>query len=334
MTSMLRALGIDATPVLVHTDEGPALVERLPTPYAFNHVIVRARLDGRDYWLDGTNSNQKGTLETLSQPSFGWGLPLQQGTTALVAMPIAPATSNGWSVDATLDLRGSANKPATLAVVSRYRGDSADAMRRNLDDMSRSERESKYLNYYAALFPGIRSLGGYALRDDVRSNELQISENYAIDDPFSRTREGRSLTLTADELEPYTRLPETRIRKSPLALAYPVQVSQRYSVNLPDNWQVEASDMRIDNPAFRYASSSRFANHTLQLSYEYLSLRNHVDPTASRQFYRDVVQMKNDLGYRLSVAAPVSDAPRMGWPALLLAFVAGAGTLLLWRRRS
>ncbi len=33
-------------------DDG--LDERLPSPCMFDHMLVRARIDGKSYWLDGT----------------------------------------------------------------------------------------------------------------------------------------------------------------------------------------------------------------------------------------------------------------------------------------
>ncbi len=334
MVTMLRALGIEAVPVLVHSDQGAALDERLPTPYAFNHVIARARLAGRDYWLDGTNSNQKGALGALAQPSFGWGLPLQQGAQALVAMPRQANNASGWSVATTLDLRGGADAPARLSIASSYRGDSADAMRRDLDAMSRSEREAKYLNYYAALYPGIRRLRNYDIHDDVATNTLRISEDYVVDGVFARSREGRALTLSADEIEPYTHLPETRLRRTPLAIAYPLQLAQEFTVLLPPGWSADTSSMRIDNPAFRYSSSARLEQRTLHLRYDYVALHDHVDVVAIPQFFRDVTQMKNDLGYRLGVGESGVGARRLPQVAIAaLGFLAGLGVAWLVRRR-
>ena len=200
--------------------------------------------------------------------------------------------------------------------------------------MSRSEREAKYLNYYAALYPGIRRVSNYEVRDDVARNTLRIGEDYLVDNIFVRSRGGRALTLMADEIEPYTHLPETRLRKTPLAITYPLQLAQDFVVLLPQGWSAEASSMRIDNPAFRYRSSARLEQHTLRLHYDYVALHDHVDAAAMAQYYRDVTQMKNDLGYQLSAAAQRS-AVILPSRALVgvLAFLAGLGAALLWQRR-
>ena len=54
LARMLRGLGLEAWPALVTTDDGRLLPTRLPSPGAFNHVIVLARLEDRDVWIDPT----------------------------------------------------------------------------------------------------------------------------------------------------------------------------------------------------------------------------------------------------------------------------------------
>src|SRR5207248_3294814 len=46
LVTLLRALGVEAWPVLLHTSLGRALDEWLPTAVAFNHVVVLARVGG------------------------------------------------------------------------------------------------------------------------------------------------------------------------------------------------------------------------------------------------------------------------------------------------
>lgn len=55
LLALLEALDIKAYPVLAHNQGGDdGLDERLPSPGAFDHVLVQAMIDGETYWLDGT----------------------------------------------------------------------------------------------------------------------------------------------------------------------------------------------------------------------------------------------------------------------------------------
>jgi hypothetical protein len=76
LLALLTELGIEARAMLVNNggvDDG--LDERLPSPQLFDHVLVRAQIDGSDYWLDGT-------LPPVAPPSatpvlpYRWTLPL------------------------------------------------------------------------------------------------------------------------------------------------------------------------------------------------------------------------------------------------------------------
>jgi transglutaminase-like putative cysteine protease len=71
-----RKLSIDACAALASTTHGLALGDFLPSPAAFNHCIVRLRLDGKTYWLDPTMPRQEGRLDLIYQPHAGWALPL------------------------------------------------------------------------------------------------------------------------------------------------------------------------------------------------------------------------------------------------------------------
>src|SRR5262249_7863219 len=53
LLALLRELGIQAEPALVDTEYGDDLDARPAMVAAFNHVMVRATIDGKVYWMDG-----------------------------------------------------------------------------------------------------------------------------------------------------------------------------------------------------------------------------------------------------------------------------------------
>ncbi len=91
LLALLREMDIEAEPVLVSTRMGDAVPELLPLPAAFDHVIIRAVIDGTDYWLDGTSAATR--LATIGDvPPFHYALPLRAGGAGLIAMtPRDPA---------------------------------------------------------------------------------------------------------------------------------------------------------------------------------------------------------------------------------------------------
>ena len=88
LTGILRELGVTAVPVLVSSTAGDGLDQRLPMLAAFDHVIVRATIGPRDYYLDGTRSGDS-RIDRLPIPYYRWGLPLVANA-KLVPMVPAP----------------------------------------------------------------------------------------------------------------------------------------------------------------------------------------------------------------------------------------------------
>ena len=68
------------------TSKRRGIRELLPAPYAFNHVLVRARIADHIYWLDPTRSPQKGDLAHLYQPDYEAALVVDPGTRELSSM--------------------------------------------------------------------------------------------------------------------------------------------------------------------------------------------------------------------------------------------------------
>jgi tetratricopeptide (TPR) repeat protein len=104
LTAMLRALGIEAEPALVNSQLGDLLPSRLPALGAFDHVLVRAMLDGKIHWLDGTLVGTR-LADMADAPTFGYALPLRSGGSGLekivYSAPARPLVSVDKDVDAT-----------------------------------------------------------------------------------------------------------------------------------------------------------------------------------------------------------------------------------------
>jgi hypothetical protein len=76
---MLRHLGYDAAPALVNTSRRKAISEYLPGHYCFNHLIVHLVHKNKDYFLDPTYTFQRGTLEQLDLPDYGFAFLVRPG---------------------------------------------------------------------------------------------------------------------------------------------------------------------------------------------------------------------------------------------------------------
>ena len=142
LVALLRELGIDAEPVLVNTDNGDLLSKRLPAMSAFNHVIVRANIGGRAYWLDGTRMGDT-RLARLRTPPYEFGLPLAAGTKALVAMTPEQLSEPSETISLALDASAGIDAPAPVKGEMRFRGPDATDMRMKYAGLSAADREQE-----------------------------------------------------------------------------------------------------------------------------------------------------------------------------------------------
>ena len=120
LVALLHELGIEAEPALVNAYNGDDVERSLPRMSAFNHVIVRAVIGGKTYWLDGTRTGD-GALDTLTTPAHKWALPIRAEGAKLVALvqtPLAePSSEIALEVDATRGI--SAPAPVHGAILMR-----------------------------------------------------------------------------------------------------------------------------------------------------------------------------------------------------------------------
>lgn len=122
LLALLAELGIEAEAVLVNNsgaDDG--LDERLPNPGAFDHVLVRARINGAVYWLDGT-------LPAIVPPSavplppYKWVLPLTARGSSLEQLAWHPAKTPDEITLHEIDARAGFDQPARIKNTSIIRG--------------------------------------------------------------------------------------------------------------------------------------------------------------------------------------------------------------------
>jgi hypothetical protein len=122
LLALLAELGIDAEAVLVNssgTDDG--LDQRLPSPQMFDHVLVRAHIDGAAYWLDGTLPP---VVPPTSKPFFPlkWVLPLTVRGGSIEHLGWQPATTPDEVTLYEIDARAGFDKPARITSTSVLRG--------------------------------------------------------------------------------------------------------------------------------------------------------------------------------------------------------------------
>ena len=325
MVTMLRALGIEASPALVNTERREAIAQDLPNAGSFDHVIVRVHANGLDWWLDPTRSPQEGTLGTLTQPDYARALVLDGRAGALATMPSHTVAAHSREVEIEVDSRAGFDQPVKYDVRTTYRGFSADMMRDDLGNGERAELQRRYLNFYATSYPGIRVAAPFDVRDDTRANTVVVTEHYTVKDFWPDDGKGARLArFHAPEIDNELKTPDEPIRTMPLALHGPQSLREHLHVRLPLAWPDRDDDRTVADGAFKLSKAVRVHGRELTTDYLLEIPQDQVPAAAVSAYAADIDKAQDLSGYSLSTARV--DRPSMVTPGVAAAVV---GVLML-----
>ena len=308
LVGLLKQLGIDAAPVLVHSAEGDGLNERLPMVALFNHVVVRTTIGGKTYWLDGTRSGD-GKLAALEVPFYHWGLPIIRNSELVQIMP-DPATKPYVETFVRTDAGLGADSPVPTSIDVTFRGDLAIAQ--NL--------------YLSTLDP--------ALRDEAVRKQLQqeldrfeiskASTSYDRDaQVFKLHGEGRQ-TLDLNKGTYWTEVPSLgykadfrrsgmRDADAPVQVAYPAYARYTQVIIVPRNrisqitFQVAPTNAVVAGMEYRRNVTNSGGIITIESSKRALKPEiSFAEAVAAQDRLRELD--KDNLWLRLSDAAPIAVA--------------------------
>jgi len=303
MVTMLRALGIDASPALVNTDRQADIARDLPSAGSFDHAIVRVRHGGRDVWLDPTRAPQQGMLATVTQPDYARALVLDGRSDALAAMPAHTAAAHARDVRIDVDSRAGFDQPVRYDVRTTYRGSSADMVRDTLGNGEPAQLQRSYLNFYAASYPGIRVAAPFEVRDDPRANTVVVTEHYTVKDFWPDDGQGaHQARLRAPEIDNELQAPAEPIRNMPLALHGPQSLREHVRVQLPIAWPDHKMDQSVTDDAFSLRRSVRVHGRELDTDYVLEITKDQIGASAVADFAAHIGKAQDLLGFSLSTA--------------------------------
>lgn len=262
LATVLQSMGVEAAPALVDSSGGRSLDTKQPSPFAFDHVIVKAKLAGKTYWLDPTISYQRGGLDKYYDPGYERALVLREGVTELENIPFPTASSGHISVLEKYDAKSSKG-PVSLHVNTTYVGAEADAMRYQLSRDSLAELSKTYLNFYADENPTIKAEGLPEIEDDQLTNRIVVKEKYLIDEFW----QDRKHEFLAEKIYGEVGKPSVTQRSMPLRIRYPLSVNHVIEINLGERYNIVPDRGTISNDAIRFDYGFSTQGNAVKLEY-------------------------------------------------------------------
>lgn len=306
LVSLLQGMDIEASSVLVNTDNGMQVKDMLPTPTVFNHAIVLVRLNGQNYWLDPTRNYQNGNLDAVYQPNYHYALVISDQTSDLVKISDDINVVHGTVVEETFDLSDAIEKPATYKILTHYERYYADSMREELSETNPKKTQQNYLNYMTHYFPRIKVAEKIKIDDDSMLNKLTVTEQYTVPDIWTKSDDERYILA---DFEPYLMDDkvtgvEASIRTMPYSVTHPVRFQHTTRIVTPEGSSFDNEFDEIEDKAFRFSRKVDFSNDVLLIDYVYESLSDHVLPEDIKTYSDKIREVKNLSFFQISMVNP------------------------------
>jgi len=307
LSTVLHALDIDAVPALTSMGRGRALFDMPASAAAFDHVIVRATIDGSPLWVDPTMSQVGGDPGRVDLSRYGAALPVRAGATLEA---IAPPVGNGpASVDVTERITPAAGGHFGLDVITESRGASADSTRHYFASERISDIGRRYADFYRKRFGELRMTADPAMQDDREANVVIVTEHYLVDAPFDAGNPAsRSIDVYPDAVAPPAALPSTLARSGPMYLDKPGEYHHHLRVAVPAGWQPlfghEQEEQR--GSAFTYQRTLDVDKDGARLDYAFVVRSYDVGAADAAAEVRELRKVNDSLPARLRYQVPVA----------------------------
>jgi hypothetical protein len=253
LVTLLKRLGIAATPALVNTGRGRGILGYAPSADVFDHVIVRATIAGKAVFVDPTMRLQGGSPDRGDLSGYGYVLPVAPGQDHLVEVP-PPAGDVAGILTREHYVADGSEHGLRLDVTTEYSGASADQVRRSLDEERLEDRARRYAEYYGKRFGDVEPLQSLSIQDDRGRNVIRVSEAYRLADPWQQEEDMRGLDVEAEALSAVAALPDRSERTGPLYVARPGHYVHEVGIEAPKGWVARFSreSEHVSSSAFDY----------------------------------------------------------------------------------
>jgi len=306
--ALLRAIGVEAEPVVLRTNDEGFFVPRYPMVFG-NHCITEAHLATGDLFLDATTQDHR--FPALRADDHGvLALNFMRGTRRVIPVPPGMEAHGKASVE-SMEISAA----ATLRVSSscRYAGDYEAALRggwKQVPEPLRSPIMQQYLNGIA---PGAQ-LESFRMPDPQDlAVPFTLDFSYHIPGFVSATGALRILQLPERERH----FPEVALehRRYPIVYRTSEAFERRLTLRIPSGWRLvqNPSDAAVQNPHVSYRENYRLAGQALELTISFARCSQRIpvgDYGAYRKALREIEELtKKPLFFEVIPAATAGAKP-------------------------
>ena len=177
--SLLKLLGIEANPALVHTKKTRYLADHPPTVDAFNHVLAKVKYRDEIFWLDPTRRYQGKTLSDIYQPNYHYALVLDSETKGLEKMKTNPDNTRSI-IKEHFDLTKEGNSDVVFEINTQSFGYDAERLRYDIADDGLNKIQNNYLQFYRGYYTEAEPLEKLRFIQTNRGEGVHLHEKYLL----------------------------------------------------------------------------------------------------------------------------------------------------------
>ncbi len=294
---MLRAMNIDASPVLINTVSKKSITELLPAPTDFDHLTVRVKLGSVYYWFDPTIAYQRGNIKNLFYPDYQAGLVINDSTFSLT--PIVFRSISYQHAEELFKVSAMSGG-GTLTVTTTFHGSEADDIRNDYNNESLAELMTTYKKFYAGYYEDIKA-DSLTYKDDENTGIFTTTEYYSIP-KFWETGKGKEkkFSLSAFIINNVLIRPKEKDRTMPFRIMYPAKFEEEVIVELPENWKVTESETHLKNKCYAYNCLFYCAYNRVHLVADYENYKDHATIAEAAAYFNDLSKYDESASFDIS----------------------------------
>ncbi|MBL1408732.1 DUF3857 domain-containing protein [Sphingobacterium faecale] len=291
MATMLKHRGIKSRLVLVNSWEEYNMETYLPSPNAFNHMVLYFILNDRGQYIDPTITNQGGNIRDRYFPFYGKVLHVQPGGKMYDTEKIV---SGNTRIEERFHIQKDGT--AILDVLTIYTGANAENTRSYFKQTAKNQIEKSNIEYYQKLYKQVKKRTPLHLEDDIANNVFRVKESYTIDKiiELDPTTNRSTVYAYASSLSLY--IPEIiEPRTTPIALSYPLALEHDVYIINPNSVNVPALSENIyeSRDSYYFGKSITTNNDTLKVAFRLGFHDTHVKVDQVDEFMSDFSDLNN-----------------------------------------
>jgi lipoprotein NlpI/transglutaminase-like putative cysteine protease len=294
LVALLKDMGIASTPELARLGNRIGFDDWLPSPLAFDHVIVAVDVDGVRYDLDSTRLGQHGKLARMGQahdgaqvlPAVAAGGHLER----IVAADREALTHDDRTESLTVD---KLDGDGTLALAMSTTGVAAENVRVGLGVLTKERLDAAVTSDMDKRYPNAKLIEPVEIDDDRTDNRLTLKARFTLQKPVVHVDGRYHVDLRPDNFLRMFTLPQEANRRAPVALRFPAVASYRFDATFPDGvaMTIDPQTTTVDDRYFKSSARTSFLGNHAEVALELRTLTDQIAAADLPSFKEDLQKM-------------------------------------------